>query len=29
VIIEVIPGVINPEGDMVGISGPNVQLIPS
>ena len=29
VIIEVTPGVINPEGDMVGISGPSVQLTPS
>jgi hypothetical protein len=28
VITEVTPGVINPEGDMVGISGPSVQLRP-
>ena len=29
VITEVTPGVINPEGDLVGISGPSVQLTPS
>jgi len=29
VITEVTPGVINPEGDIVGVSGPSVQLIPS
>jgi hypothetical protein len=29
VITEVTPGVINPEGDVVGVSGPSVQLTPS
>ena len=29
VITEVTPGVLNPEGDLVGISGPSVQLTPS